>query len=179
VLLIVILAFLGYLVYLGLEWYQSQPKIVEDLTHPGVSFERYELGPDQQGLVQEWGYPDSFRVLFFQEDANGSLQTFRLETWDYFNRSTRSTFLNGRLISEEAVDFEVGRVVENPYTPEQFDAFMTLDQVLSSTSIDKYIVAPTEGELVENGSTYFADRIMFGLVNGELVYAETVIPELE
>jgi len=178
-LLIVILALLAYMAWSGLEWYRLQPKRVTLDTPPTASWREYELSGDQHQWIDRVGYPDSFQMMFFQEDVNGSLQTFRLESWDYFNDSVRLAFLNGSLISEERVEFDVGTVVENPYRPEGFTAFMSLDQVLVATGIEDYIVAPTERELVDNAETYFADRLVFGLVDGELVYVETIIPELE
>jgi len=179
ILSILALGIFAYITYEGLEWYRSQPRTVQLASPPQAPFQTYSLSADQRNLTEQWGYPDSFQIFFFQEDLNGTLEDFRLESWDYYNRSTRISFLNGDLISKEQLDFKVGETVTNPYRPEQFAAFMSLDQVLASTRIPSYIVAPTEKELVENGEIYFADRITFGLVDGELVYAQTVIPELE
>lgn len=183
VILIALLAFLAYATYWGLEWYRVQPKEVE--VDPGdLEVEEYELSKNQSDIISRMGYPDSFFIMFFEDEASdnltgaGSLENYRFETWTYYSRSREYNFLNGELVSENATEHRPIDLAENPYRPEQFTEYMGLDEVISSTMMEKYVVAPMEEVLVEDGEVFYADRLAFGLVQGELLYVESVALEV-
>jgi len=138
--------------------------------------ELYQLSAEQSALVDEIGYPESFILLFYEEEAvDGSLQVVRLETWDYFTEGEIYTFLNGKLDSSEKLDTgDLGTLAPLPYFPEQFGANMTLDDVLDAAGVEDFIEVPLEKEYLENGDLYYADALAFGLVDGELRYLEAL-----
>ncbi|MBU7004105.1 MAG: hypothetical protein HXS50_00965 [Theionarchaea archaeon] len=56
-----------------------QPKEVE--VEPGdLQIEEYELSQNQSDLISRMGYPDSFFIMFFEDEVNGSLDNYRFET---------------------------------------------------------------------------------------------------
>ena len=147
------------------------------LSDPGTSqFEEYQLSGEQSALVGELGYPESFILLFYEEEAvDGSLQTVRLETWDYYSEGESYTFLNGVLDSRDNLGLrEPGSLAALPYVPEQFTASMSRDDILAAAGGEDFIEVPLEKEYLENGNLYYAEALSFGLVDGELRYLEAL-----
>ena len=147
------------------------------LSDPGTSqVEAYQLSAEQSALVGELGYPESFILLFYEEEAvDGSLQIVRLETWNYYGEGESYTFLNGELDSTDGlVDVEPGSLVPLPYVPEQFAANMSRDDVLAAAGVEEFIEVPLEDEYLEGSDLYYADSLAFGLVDGELRYLEAL-----
>ncbi|MBU7004106.1 MAG: hypothetical protein HXS50_00970 [Theionarchaea archaeon] len=83
------------------------------------------------------------------------------------------------MVSENSTTMETGELIENPYRPEQFTEYMSLEEIISSASIERYAVAPMEEGFVEGGEVFYADRLAFGLVQGELLYVESIALEVE
>jgi len=138
--------------------------------------ETYQLSTEQSALVGELGYPESFILLFYEEEAlDGSLQIVRLETWDYYSEGESYTFLNGELDSTDGLVVEdPGSLAPLPYVPEQFAANMSRDDVLAAAEIEEFIEVPLEKEFLKGGDLYYAESLAFGLVNGELRYLEAL-----
>jgi hypothetical protein len=138
--------------------------------------EPYQLSAEQSSLVSEIGYPESFILLFYEEEAvDGSLQPVRLETWEYYSAGESYTFLNGELDSSDSLDVgSLGSLAALPYVPEQFAANMSRDDVLLAAGVEDFIVVPLEKEYLESGDLYYADSLAFGLVDGELRYLEAL-----
>lgn len=138
--------------------------------------ESYQLSAEQSALVGEIGYPDSFILLFYEEeDVDGSLQIVRLETWDYFSEGESYTFLNGELDSNDRIEVgELGSLATLPYVPEQFAANMSRDDVLAAAGVEEFIEVPLEKEYLEGGDLYYADSLAFGLIDGDLRYLEAL-----
>jgi len=138
--------------------------------------ESYQLSAEQSALVGEIGYPDSFILLFYEEeDVDGSLQIVRLETWDYFSEGESYTFLNGELDSNDRIEAgELGSLATLPYVPEQFAANMSRDDVLAAAGVEEFIEVPLEKEYLEGGDLYYADSLAFGLIDGDLRYLEAL-----
>jgi hypothetical protein len=147
------------------------------LSGPGTSqVEDYQLSAEQSELVREIGYPESFILLFYEEEAvDGSLQIVRLETWDYYTEGESYTFVNGDLDSRDSLDVgALGSLAPLPYVPEQFAANMSRDDVLAASGVEDFIEVPLEKEYLEGGDLYYADSLAFGLVDGELRYLEAL-----
>ena len=113
-------------------------------------------------------------MLYEEEAAFGSLQTVRQETWDYYTQGESYTFIEGELVSLDELDHQEFDLVGLPYTPEQFSARMSRDDVLAAAGVDTFIEVPLEKEYLENGDLYYADSLSFGLVEGELRYLEAL-----
>jgi hypothetical protein len=175
-LILVILIGLGVFLYAGWLGYQETPKQVE-VQKSNVQLEDpYQLSTEQEDQLFTYGYPEAFTILFYEEETiSGTLQTIRLETWDYYTQGIGLTFINGELIAEDPI--ELGEIVTlDPlqYYPEQFSAFMSLDEVIAAAGIDNYVEVPLEKEFIDSGISYFAHGLSFGLKNDQLMYIEAL-----
>jgi hypothetical protein len=157
-------------VLIGVRAYNTSPRLIGNITPPEVAIPSYTLSEAQQAVVSAHGYPDSFTILFY-EDENGA--DARQETWTYSADRAAYTFHNGALDGEMELP-AVGEVMAAPYRPEQFTAYMSLDQMLAATGIAEYMVWPLEDELIPGGESFFGDQITFGMLDGELLYVEAV-----
>ena len=74
---------------------------------------------------------------------------------------------------------DVGAVAPLPtsYRPEQFQAYMSLDQVVAAAQLGSYLAIPLEDELVAEGEIFYAGGLAFGLKDDQLLYIETFIGE--
>ena len=104
-----------------------------------------------------------------------SIHTVRLETWDYYTQGIGLTFINGELTAEDPIEINsIGSLDPLPYYPEQFDAFMSLDEVIAVAGIDSYVEIPLDKNFLDGGASYFANGLTFGLKNDELLYIEAL-----
>lgn len=134
--------------------------------------EGYALSDAQQSLINASGYPDSFTILFYEDDFDGS--SARIETWTYAQDGHSYTFENGEQTGTQQFDPLTGEVITAPYSPALFTAYMSLDEILAATGIEEFMLVPLEDELVSRGESYFADRLAFGLKDGDLLYVEAI-----
>jgi hypothetical protein len=133
---------------------------------------QYELSAEQQAVRQKRDTPDSFTILFYEDDIGGD--SVRHETWIYATEGERYTWINGVWDSYESFPALTDEIIPIPYTPEQFTAYMDLEEVLGASGIDEFLQIPLEEELVAGGESYFADRLAFGLKENALLYVEAV-----
>lgn len=161
--------------------YTTSPVLVEGVEPPDGGPSGYILLPEQQAVVDEHGRPEGFSILFYDEPLDGAgAQDVRLETWDYYQEGLQFTFKNGDLVGQEPLDLgPVGALMPQPYAPEQFLAYMSLDDVLSSTGMDRYLEVPLEDGVVADGAVYYGEGLTFGLKGGELRYIEALAIEGE
>jgi len=137
----------------------------------------YQLSQDQQGYVDENGYPVSFSILFYQEQrADGQVEDIRFETWYYFNPDLKVTFVNGRFSAAEASELQGGSSGWS-YRPEMFTAYMTQEQVAEAANLREWLIVPVEENLVTGAEVYYADGLSFGIQDGKLVYIEAFARE--
>ncbi|MGD2048040.1 MAG: zinc ribbon domain-containing protein [Chloroflexota bacterium] len=178
--LLLVVAAVATVAWLGYEEYKSSPMLVEEMSSGGDVSAGYTLSAVQQDLVKQQGYPESFAILFYQEESSdGSLEDIRYETWSYYSAGTEFTFLNGQLIDEGALNLEVSDLVPLTYQPEQFTLAMNLDEVIATAGLDRYLVIPVDEIMVEDAQVYFAEQLTFGLKEDELVFVETLALEVE
>jgi hypothetical protein len=166
------------LVISGLEDYRSQAKLYQGIHVTTPPPAPYALSQDQKNLVQANGYPESFTIYFYEEyDSSGSVEDVRFETWSYYTQGKRYTFFNGTL--DQVTDLPVlnAKPLANPYKPEQFQAYESVEQVLAATGINAVLLTPLEKELVPGGEVYYANMLTFGLKDGELRYVGTIALE--
>ncbi len=67
-----------------------------------------------------------------------------------------------------------GTLYPLPYYPEQFSAFMSLDEVIAAAGIETYVEIPLEKEYLKDGVVYYAQSLTFGLKDNELLYIEAL-----
>jgi hypothetical protein len=183
ILMLLVGGFLGVvivLLYVGRYAYRQMPKeaSVRNPTEP--TGDVYALSADQQAAVAERGYPEAFTILFYEElDENGAVVPVRHEVWSYYTSGAAISFLDGQAAGELPLELSVDEIETVPYRPEQFAAFMSLDELLGSTGLLSFLIVPTEPELVLGGEVYHGDQITFGLKNDELLSVEThaLVPE--
>lgn len=155
--------------------FKGSARIVEGARiHPATTAVFF-LSVDQQRVVDKYGYPDSFSITFYREeyapDFNGYV---RDESWRYFDELKSFSFYNGQLNHEGSIDPPASGWLPAMYTPDQFEAYAKLQQVLDAAGIRDYFELPLEEELVENGRLFFAPGLTFGLADDRLIYVETI-----
>lgn len=140
----------------------------------------YSLSADQQRLVDELGYPDSFTLLFYQElDDEDYPYDVRFECWHYVELGRDISFVNGAKVRDESTGAPERQLVAAPYRPEQFTAAMYLGEVLGSAGITEYVRAAADPALVASGEVYLARQLAFGMKAGRLVAVQTLPLEME
>jgi len=175
--LIVLSLVLGVIfLYAGWLGYQEAPRLVEgespSASPPGL----YGYSLQQEQTLAEYGSPEGFTILFYQEEAeDASLRDVRLETWSYYSLGKGVTFINGELQVEEALEVQdLGELDPLPYTPDQFTAYLSLEQVLAAAGLEGYLEVPLENEYLEDGRLFYGQALTFGLQDDELRYLEAL-----
>jgi hypothetical protein len=164
----------------GWQAYLQEPRVVEGIEAEALALAQYPPSTDQLSVIDHLGNPEAFAILFYEEEqGDGSMLDIRFETWSYFTADLEYTFINGEMVAEDALEiaFE-GGLVTLPYRPEQFMAYMSLDELIASFDLKTYLVVPLEKELVEGGEVYYADGLTFGLKDDELLYVEALALEV-
>ena len=164
----------------GYQEYQSMPKMVEGVVPESLATSQQALSTEQLSVRAELGSPEAFSILFYEEELlDGSYGDVRFETWSYYTDGVEYTFINGEMVGEDPIEIDVGELIQIPYAPEQFVAYMNLDEVVASARLDTFLVVPLEKELVDGGEVYYADELTFGLKDDELLYVEALALEVE
>ena len=175
-LVFVIFVIVGIYLYAGWLGYKEAPMIVEVQESSPQFQDPYVLSPAQEEELFSYGYPEAFTILFYEEETvGGGVSTVRLETWDYYTQGIGLTFINGDLIAEDPIEIDdVGTLDPLLYFPEQFEAYMSLEEVIAAAGIDSYVEIPLDKDFLEGGVSYFANSLTFGLKNDELLYIEAL-----
>ena len=175
-LVFVIIVIVGVYLYAGWLGYKEAPKIIEVQESSGQLQDPYTFTPEQEEQLFSYGYPEAFTILFYEEETvTGTVEPVRLETWDYYTQGIGLTFINGELLAEDPIEVsDLITLDPLPYLPEQFSAFMSLEEVIAAAGIDTYVEIPLEKEFLEDGVAYFANSLTFGLKDGELRYIEAL-----
>lgn len=164
----------------GYREYQTLPKIVEDVQVDLAAAEPLPLSDDQHRVRAELGDPEAFMILFYEEPLeDGSIGDVRTEMWSYFTERVEYTFINGELVGEDSIEVDLTGLAPVPYRPEQFRAYMNLQDVVAAAGVDSFLVVPLERELVDGGEVYYADQLTFGLKDDELRYVEALALDVE
>ena len=166
-------------VALGARTLRTNPRVVSGISPAAPAAAAYALSSEQQAIAAEWGVPESFAILFYQEDLDdGSIGDVRYETWSYITQGQEFTFINGEQASTRPIDSLGVTVFPTPYRPEQFAAQMSLEEVVSAAQLTSFTLVPLESSLLPGGETYFAAELTFGMIRGQLRYVE-VLPLAE
>ena len=175
-LIFVIIIIVGIYLYAGWLGYKEAPMIVEVQEYSPQLQDPYTLSSAQEEQLFTYGYPEAFTILFYEEETTaGGAAPVRLETWDYYTQGIGLTFINGELIAEDPIEIEdLDTLDPLPYFPEQFEAYMSLEEVIAAAGIDSYVEIPLDKEFLEGGVSYFANSLTFGLKNDELLYIEAL-----
>ena len=173
--LVIVFAAAAFGVY-ALVTAEDEPVLVtglefEKINAPGF----YALSTQQQEVLSEYGYPDSFLILFYENTLpNGQRAPIREETWYYHQSAYEITYRNGEKYTESHQQPETEELFHTPYRPEMFIREMEMEQVLAVAGQDTYVEDPIEKILLGNADLYFTEGLIFGISDGELRYLETV-----
>lgn len=166
------------LLVLGVNEYKNLPRMVTGFDFGKYVLDGYAYSSQQQALVDEWGPPQSFYILFYQrEDVQGKVVTIRYEEWAFPARGKKVAYENGAELGRTEIPKAV--VYSTRYSPEQFFAFMNREQLASLTGLEDWFILPVEEELVQDADLYYAGGLTFGLQDEDLVYIEAVAYEEE
>lgn len=176
VFIVIITILLALYLIIGWQSYQDAPRVFSEVESDVFIIEEYDLSQDQLDVYISNGYPEAFRILFYDERLpDGSVEVVRLETWTYYSQSVEFTFINGKNSGEDLIDDpELGNVITSPYFPEQFTAYMSLDEVITAAGLDEYIVVPLEKDYLDSSEVYFGPHLSFGMKDGELRMVEVM-----
>jgi hypothetical protein len=146
----------------------------------GVATDRDDGGRTRSAVRSEHGPPDAFSILFYDEVVGDSGPlTVRAEQWTYYDEGLEYSFAGDELIARDPIEVPPDAFVEPaPYDPDAFEAYMGLDELLATTGLADYIGGPVK-DLVQGGELYFADRLTWGMKDGELIYVEALALETD
>jgi hypothetical protein len=165
-------------IFLITSWriYLQEPRLVEGAEAEAPALAPYTLTPDQVDVTSHLGNPEAFAIMFYDEEqSDGSTLEIRFESWSYFTAGQEYTFVNGEQIAKDTLDIEpVDSLLQNAYRPEQFVAYMSLNALIASAELDRYLVVPLEKELVDGGEVYYSGGLTFGLKDNQLMYIESL-----
>lgn len=172
---IIVLLLVIFLI-IGWQSYQNAPKAVVDVKSDILVIEEYDLHQDQMDAYLDYGFPEAFRILFYDEmHSDGSIIPVRLESWTYYSQGVELTFLNGEKSGEESLNnHQLNDLIIPPYLPEQFSAYMSLAEVITAAGLDQYVVIPLEKEFLDGGEVYYGPQLSFGMKDGELRMVEVM-----
>jgi len=162
--------------FIGVKEFKDIPRLVSGFSFDQTAPQAVEYSSAQNDLIQEYGYPEGFFILFFQrEGIDGNVEEVRYEQWDYYSWGVTVIFENGEQLERSKIPLEL--ILPTPYKPESFSAFITREQVAASAGLDEWLILPVEKELVPDADLYYAEGLTFGLQDGALVYIETMVVE--
>lgn len=137
------------------------------------------LSPDQQELVDNFGYPQRFVISYLSWMENGSDYIVRHETWYYPYHQQSITFLGGDILSVDEIEDEIddtGIMTYSDLKPEDFEFNMDYDSVakaIGNKEIAKNEFMPEE-YYGENLTSYISDHVLFAIESDHLTYFETI-----
>lgn len=165
-------------IYLAIGWqsYQNAPRAISEVESDILIIEEYDLHHDQMDAYTDYGFPEAFRILFYDEILpDGSIVPVRLESWTYYSQGVELAFLNGEKSGQESLhNHQLDDLIIPPYYPEQFSAYMSLAEVITAAGLDQYVVIPLEKEYLEGGEVYYGPQLSFGMKDGELRMVEVM-----
>ncbi len=169
--LLVLIYFAGGFLLAGFDEYQALAKIIEDVPAAEDIPSPYVLSSAQTLIRSEYGPPESFSILFYQEEQmDGSFEDTRAETWTYYSAGKEFTFINGDLEGSDEITHDLAGIIPTGYVPEQFTAEMTLADLAAAAGLDTYLYIPLDSELVEDGRLYYAPQLAWGFKKSALAF---------
>jgi len=175
-LLLIALLLGGVFLWAGWLGYREAPKLVQGEIPVSARPAVYGYSSEQEQSLAEYGNPEGFTILFYREEAeDASPRDVRLETWSYYALGKSLIFINGELQEEGVLELpDPGELSSLPYTPDQFTAYLSLEEVLAAAGLETYLEVPLENEYLEDGQLYYGQSLSFGLQKGELRYVEAL-----
>lgn len=140
----------------------------------------YKLSDDQKAVIEDFGQPDDFTIMFGQIaseafDDKGEQPTHRVEYWNYRDSRVTAIFRDGKFVRQaELAPLPAGSWTYPKLNPEQFAEGMPAKDVveLIGEMPDKTIkTTPASGMKLVTVS--FKGQIQASFEDGKLVMLET------
>ncbi len=128
--------------------------------------------PDQQELLDTFGTPARFKLSYL---PFGEQELARIETWFYPQHQKKITFVAGRVYKVDKIKEPVSAEYLE-LRSESFDYSMDLTEVLKNLDPSKLEKVEFVSDLFgqDGVETYVADKVLFTIEQGHLVYMETM-----
>jgi len=137
------------------------------------------LSPDQQEIIDSFGYPQRFVINYMPWAENGSDLAVRHEVWYYPYHQQAITFIGGDVASVDEIEDEIDDTGINTYSdlkPEDFEFSMDYDAVakaIGDKPIEEIDFMPAE-YYGEDLKSYISDHVTFAIEGDQLTYFETI-----
>jgi hypothetical protein len=132
------------------------------------------LSEEQRRLMSRFGYPDSFVIIFSNDDPSRPERRMKYEIWRYYDKFTGFFFLDGRFAGSENLEkLPEGSIIPR-YRPDSFHEGMKpedLSVLFRGISQSRVKVVP---ELLEEADVYSYEQILIGFQKNRLIYVESV-----
>ena len=151
----------------------ESPPAPEDTT--GIEPQLLKLSAQQQALVDEFGYPDTFVLSSYEETIEGGTTRIRDETWYYYRVLTNFSFINGKFVASNSIDRLPDDLIYPKYSPDMFQVGMTLAEVKKLLGDAKGVGVEVNAlglndKSLDNFQLYFAGQISLAFVEDSLCY---------
>jgi len=137
-----------------------------------------QLSADQKAVVEEFGPPESFKLIITKDYLNEVGKVVRIEIWNYYSLKTRISFVDGNYETDaEIEDVPDWTLLPIIYRPEQFANEMSLEEIKKRIIGGKpYEKLDISDEILPGAQLNLIgfEQIMLGFEHGKLIYAETI-----
>jgi len=131
------------------------------------------LSSQQKELVDQFGYPTTFTLVFGEMTIEGKYQPARLEIWNYDEIGRRFYFVDGQFAKDEDIPFRE-KALYPDLRPTWFDQETTFEQVKKIIGLEPRASAEFIPEIIKNGKVYdFYGQVKVAVVDGKIIYLET------
>jgi len=154
----------------------SHPTSPPGSEEPPLVLPSVALSQEQQLLIDEFSWPDSFTILEADVDQG---EPMRFETWIYYRGKITYTFFEGIFQVEGDVEPLPAGFISTPHHPDQFPLGASPDQI--QTLLSDHTLVPLENsEAIQPGAQMFvAQQLVLGFLDNQLFYVDALafIPE--
>ena len=131
------------------------------------------VSEEQAKILDAFGQPRYFSLYYLPKEDD---QLIRTEVWYYPEHENSITFMGGAIFKVTEIDVEDLNYDYPEINPNDFDYGMNYDDVVDM--LEAKVVEPVEfsNDLFEDDEilTYVADKVMFSIEKGKLVYMQTM-----
>lgn len=137
-----------------------------------ITSDSVKVSKDQAGLINNFGYPNTFALAMDEER--------RLEVWKYYGLERSFVFKNGVFINDQIVDPLESFNAYPKLRPTQFKEGLTLEEaskVIDSTPTAQADIIP---EIMKDSQVYsYSDQVLVGIKDNKVVFVQTLPAKTE
>jgi len=150
---------------------EALPMLVSHPRYEADDYLPYTLSEDQELIISQFGQPNSFLIMF-----TGESYIDRQETWYFVAELVEVNFINGILINQ-IINNNLSNInpEQSDYSSVNYIFGLSPGTALNISNIKELLIMPVEEELVKNSQLYYGEDIIFGFVDNELCYVETLL----